>query len=398
VSISSDVGMRIDSASLNVRAARYVPWLRLVKISLSCVLLFAALGYVIAHGDRAALGVVISNISWVSISFACTLLLTGALLASLRLQLVARDLGYSLSFRDAASALGLGHLIGSLLFKVIGQVAARGAFLSRRNIPVSGTIIATGYERLLALLVSLSLAVTGAIYLFGHISFNRANGGMLVIKLALGVSTAGLGGALMSWWPRVKSQLPRLSVTAASSVVRNLALSLIIQITTMTAYVVLTKSLAPDLSTTKLMAASTLVMLGASLPISLAGWGMREMSAILALGAIGVGAEASLAIAITIGLLTNFVVGAITLITVGAHWPTRCNASEQSSLRFDYGMLLDYAIPLAACSAIFIQAFLPMKRGPINVNLADPLAIIGGCLFVAQTLAQTMAKLASAVP
>ena len=377
------MGMRATVRGRVIRVTmRRISWLQLTKIVLSAALLSAAVSYVIARGDWSALGVALSQLSWASFAIPFLLIVAGALLAAWRLQLIAKDLGYPLSFHDSVAALSVGQLIGLLFFQVVGQLLARGAFLSRRNIPVSGTIIATGYERALATAISFVLAIGGAIYLFGHVSFEENNGGALVIKIVIGSVSAVAGAALLSWGHLARAQLPRVSTRMVLSTARNLVLSLAIQLTTMGAYVVLAGDLAPGVPTAKLIAAATLVMLGASLPISLAGWGMREMSAILALGVIGISTEFSLAIAVTVGLMSIAVVVLMTLATVGAHWRKVASVKAEPVTHFDYGKLLDYVMPLAAASAIFVQAFVPLQKSYINVNLADPLAIIAGVLFV----------------
>src|SRR5512143_3464878 len=91
---------------------------QLTRIVLSVALLSAAIAYVIARGDWATFAVVVSGLSWLSLVIPSLLMLAGALLASLRLQFIARDLGYSLHFRDAVAALGIGQLAGSLFFQV----------------------------------------------------------------------------------------------------------------------------------------------------------------------------------------------------------------------------------------------------------------------------------------
>ncbi len=55
----------------------------------------------------------------------------------------------------------------------------------------------------------------------------------------------------------------------------------------MAAYVIAAHALSPHIPIADLVAASAVVMFAASVPISLAGWGVRELSAIVALGAIG---------------------------------------------------------------------------------------------------------------
>ena len=57
-------------------------------------------------------------------------------------------------------------------------------------------------------------------------------------------------------------------------------------------------------------------MFATSVPISLAGWGMRELSAVVGLGAIGVPAHAALTAAVTIGIGSLLVVGVLAAISV----------------------------------------------------------------------------------
>ena len=63
------------------------------------------------------------------------LLLVGVALSSLRLKLITADLGYPLSFRDAAMTLSVGQLAGTAFFQLAGQLIGRSAVLSRRGIP-----------------------------------------------------------------------------------------------------------------------------------------------------------------------------------------------------------------------------------------------------------------------
>lgn len=74
------------------------------------------------------------------------LLLVGALLSAWRLKLIAGDLGYPLTNRDAIAALGLGQLTGSIFFQIVGQLMARGALLTRRGMPVAATIAMMVYR------------------------------------------------------------------------------------------------------------------------------------------------------------------------------------------------------------------------------------------------------------
>ena len=76
------------------------------------------------------------------------------------------------------------------------------------------------------------------------------------------------------------------------------------------------------------------------------------------------------------------VVGAFAL---SSFWPGT-TATQISGNRvdpsIDYGAVLAWAIPILAATAVFFQLYVPVDKGELNVNLADPLAILGGTLFL----------------
>lgn len=371
-SIASKVVISVASRPVSLKS---------VRVLCSALLLFGAVAFVFERADWSRLVIAFSGLSKASIVSVTLAMTVGALLASIRLQWIARDLGYRLSFRDSISALSLGQVMGSLFFQVAGQLLARSAILARRQIPTSATIVITGYERFAALAVSLSLALAAAIYLFGAISLDFTQGGTTFVKLMLGLLTAAASGCAFAWGRLLRANLPALDSRAVRNLARTVAISLAIQLSTMSAYVLLAHALAPTVTISSLAAGSALVMLAASLPISLAGWGIREMSAIFVLATIGVPAEAALTVAVTIGILGFAVVGAMAFTSI-SHAQRSAPAQRQQTRSFDYGALLDQVLPNAAATAVLFQVFLPLNTSLISVNLADPIAVLGGSLFV----------------
>lgn len=352
-----------------------------VRIAISLCLLAGAAWAVSRETDWNLVDAAFTRISLGTFALTMAALVAGALLATLRLQWIAHDLGYKLSFRDAMAGFTYGHVMGVLFFQLAGQLLARSTVLLRRQVPPSATIVITGYERLAALLISLLLATIAAIYLFGAISLDYRQGGSSFIKIALGVVLVLAGGAIFVWGELLGRQLPRLTPQMALALFRNALISLGIQLFTMTAYVLLAHALAPSISITKLAAASALVMLAASLPISLAGWGIREMSAIYVLGTLGISTEVAFMIAISVGALSLAVVGALALI--GLRDSTTPAAPHQPSSRsMNYSALIDTALPIGAATAVFFQLYLPVRSGIISVNMADPIVLLAGCIFI----------------
>ncbi|WP_068016535.1 O-antigen ligase family protein [Rhodoplanes sp. Z2-YC6860] len=167
-----------------------------------------------------------------------------------------------------------------------------------------------------------------------------------------------------------------------------LLLALLVQIPTMAAYVLATHALAPQTKVDDLLAASTIVMFAASIPISFAGWGVREMSAIAALGAVGVAVNDAFAAAIVIGagsiLAMTFLLAVGGAAQGGKHSDEK--ALEAAIPTRDYAQALAWCLPIAAAVSVLFQIYVPIGTGLLNVNLADPIALLAGSLFLLQAI------------
>jgi hypothetical protein len=306
-------------------------------------------------------------------------LLLGTLIATARLKVVALDLGYPLSFRDAAAALGMGQVGGSLFFQIAGQLIGRAAILSTRNVSTDATVLLTGYERIVGALVGVTLAFSGALHLFGRVTLDLANaaGGLPKI-VAVGILAVALG-YLLAWGPLARRTLAALAGKGAfAKLARVFALSVAIQIATLLGYVSAAHMLVPEVPLDQLAAASAIIMLAASLPISLGGWGVREVSAMVALGAIGVPAAAAVTVGAMVGVLSLGAAAGLALASVSSATFQRMPPSPVAPI--DYGAIIDFLVPLCAATAVFFQVYVPLREGLVNVNLADPFAILGGSL------------------
>ena len=157
------------------------------------------------------------------------------------------------------------------------------------------------------------LAAGGAIYLFGALCFDLQAGGQSLIRLALGLTFAIGAGALLAWGRKIAAFLRSLTPAMLMRLLRSVAISAAIQLTTLAAYVILERQLAPHIGFASLIAASCIVMFAASLPISMGGWGLREFSAVVALQLIGLSSASALVIALMIGLMSLAVLAVIAL-------------------------------------------------------------------------------------
>lgn len=328
-------------------------------------------------------------------------LLLGTLLACLRLKVIAGDLHHPLRFRDAFAATVYGQLAGSFFFQIIGQTLARSAVLAKIGISLPATIVITGYERIVAAIISLLIALAGTLYLFGHITLDLAGGGEQLLEIFAGIVFVYAAGASFAWgrqaaWALRATPWRRLAATYF----RASMVSILIQATTMGAYLAASLSFSHNASLPNLVAAITLVMFAASVPISLAGWGLREVSAVYALGAIGVPYEVSLVIALLIGFSSIVIMAVLALASplVARISPSRAVHQATPGVTTLHSNFLTWLIPLFVASAVFFQIFVPVGMGKLNVNLADSVVLFGGALFIRNVLSTGIGLSTSRVP
>lgn len=353
---------------------------RVVAALVSAIALAVALWLVDIH----AIGEAARRLSGTTIAIVVLALTAGALLASARLACVAADVGYKMRASDAIAALSLGQLAGALFFQLVGQIIARSAVLSRRGVPIAGTILLTGYERLLALLVSVGFAIVGAWLLFGKISIQMNAGGATFVKLIAGGLAAVAVSAALAWGkPFAEFARNKIGPYALVRLTRSLLLSFGIQVCTMGAYVAAVLGLSPGMDITHVAAAAAVVMLAAAVPVSLAGWGVRELGAIYALGFIGVDRETAVVVSILIGAAALAVVGGLATATALFRPNVRQPVTIPPAPAFDTGTALAWGIPVLTAIAVFFQVHVPLATSRLNVNLADPLAIAGAAILVA---------------
>jgi len=402
LSAHADAGLALPAKSHGKRtpqSRRSIP--KIVRHGFPVVVTFAALAVAFSRFDLGQMWKTATSLQTSTLAIVLSALTLGNLLACVRLQLLARDLHHPVHFRDAFAATALGQLAGSFFFQVVGQTLARSAVFSKVGVSMPTTIIITGYERVVAAAISLVLAIVGTFYLFGHITLDLAGGGDEFLKIIAGIVIVGAAGALFGWGRGAKRALEHVAwIDAATVYFRTSLVSLLIQLTTMTAYIVAAIGLMHAVPFFDLVAATTLVMFAASIPVSLAGWGLREVSAIYALGAIGVPYATSLVIALLIGFSSILIMAVLAFISSALTKldPARNVQTIGSSASAIHSNFLNWCVPLFVASAVFFQIHVPVGAGKLDINLADSVVLFGGALFVRQILSGSAGARSSRVP
>ena len=144
--------------------------------------LFAAASYVAYTANWSDVAIASRQLSLATCTLVFGLFVLASLLACLRLWTIASDIGAPISGVAAIKALSVGSLAGALFFQLLGQTLARSVVLSNSGTPTAATLAMTGYEKVVALLVSVSLGAAGAWILFGQVSFDVQHGGAELLK------------------------------------------------------------------------------------------------------------------------------------------------------------------------------------------------------------------------
>jgi O-antigen ligase/uncharacterized membrane protein YbhN (UPF0104 family) len=347
------------------------------------VLLLAVVVVAFVGADPSKIATDIQKLSPAVLVAAFVALVTNAIAAAWRFRVITKNLGHRISFRQALAAVSGGSLAGAAFFQIAGQLIARGAILGKGGIPFSSTIAITASERAAAALTSIVLAIAGGYFIFGQIIIDYTKGGAELGKILLGIVAATIAGYRLAYGRLTNQSLASmLSAKFARRAGFIIGLSLIVQIPMMAAYVLIASALAPNIPIASLIAATAIVMFAASVPISLAGWGVRELSAVLALSAVGMSVGNALITSIAVGLGSLLAMAIIALVSIGVRQkPAPSVPSAMDTM--DFNTVLAWLIPLAAATLVLFHVHIPIASGTkLNVNLADPFAILGGALFV----------------
>lgn len=234
-------------------------------------------------------------------------------MAAIRWQLVTRAIHQPVSVRDAMSITTIGWFFNQTLPSTIGGDAVRIFLAWRTGITKTGAIHGIVLDRLMGLFVVLALAtlflqplLSGLSDVFQKwflVAFIAAGyAGYFLLFAMTGTFAAWLDNIRVVRLVRALSRDARETLLSLSPGGVILVISVVLQIVQIASVYVIAVALGIDVSFTAIMIALPAVLLISSLPISLAGWGVREQSMVLALGAMGVAATDALAISVLLGL------------------------------------------------------------------------------------------------
>lgn len=284
-------------------------WLSLaVRFAITAVLLW----YVFSKADFAALRTRILDFSPAALLLAAVVLSVQVLAAAARWRVVIRTIHGPIRFGTVLQLVFIGMFFNQTLPSAIGGDALRVWHIYRHGLPLRAAFNSVLLDRIIAMAALLVLMAASLPWLFRLIDTATVR---LAVVAAIALMATGLLvlygvkylPAFLSRWRLVRA-VRNLSadlhtiVVSPRSAFQVLTLSLLLHGMTSLAVFLIARGLALDIGVLTCLVLVPPVILLTILPISMAGWGVRELGMISALGYAGVASADALLISITLGV------------------------------------------------------------------------------------------------
>lgn len=315
---------------------------------------------------------------WVTGSM-LALLFVNLFLVSFRFWRVLEHFGIKLPWKVASRASISGHVAGLFMISLFGQVMGRQSVL--RNYQVQSVVISAlaAYERTILAIVSGVLGVFGTIYLFGY---EVVVGFMAQISITE-ILIAAIGGGLLSLWfgcSHFERALTAQAITwpNVARIAEVTGVTLLGQLLVLACFVLGVMAIDPKNDVTHLFAAAAVISFAATMPITVNGWGVREMVAVYVLGKLGVSPTDAVTVSILVGICSTLVIIFVAPFSLKKLEITPMATSQERKIHSvdEIEKITAWCLGMIIAVAVFFQAYISLPNGVVNLNLADPFAIL----------------------
>ena len=298
---------------------------------------------------------------------------------SFRLNRLLKYFDVHVPFSTALRANLQGYFASLFVISLFGQVAGRHTVLRHSGIPPVFIASLSVIERAVLFMVSGTACLLGAAWLLDSKEITDFLEKISFTHIAVVVVLS-----LLTSFSFTRSRFETKLITGIRSrksitqFLRILWITSVAQVLVLSAFLIGAKGLTPEISFWSLLAAAAITSFAASLPISVNGWGVREVAAIFAFGHVGMPPSSALAISILVGLCST----AVVLIA----WPYVFSKKEAPLpplplveppiKRLPIEKTATWGLVTFSAIFIFFQIHVPLQGGVINLNLADVFAVL----------------------
>lgn len=271
-------------------------------------------GWLVVEADTAGLRHALLNVDLVDGGLVVVLLFALTALLAWRWTIVARGLGVVFAFRPAWAITLIGAFFNQVLPSSVGGDAARVWRLRRAGLRTGEAVNTVVVDRMVALFGTVVIVVAGLPLLLGWIDEGQKR---WAVALVLALAAAAIG--TMAVLPRLpfarKVEVRRVGRAVVqlgrdtATIFRRpaiflpaLLLALSIHVGVSVAVWRLAAATDVDLRIIEAVFLVPLVILFSMIPITIAGWGVREGAMVVALSTVGIDRDSALAVSLLFGL------------------------------------------------------------------------------------------------
>ncbi len=300
----------MDQASPPPSSARLRTWLAL---ALKAAVTLALLGWLVARIDLGAVAARLANLSPPWTAAALVVFTLQLALAGQRWALICRAIGAPLPPGSVQRLNFIGQFFSQTLPSAIGGDAVRAWLASREGLTLAKAIAGVIIDRVVALLVLATVAGVALPLFFARIPDPgpRAFVVTCVAATALGLALfLWQGEAVRRWLAAFRPTRPFAAL--AEDLARALgpgplrpallAIALAVHLGVIATAYLLVRALALEVGILDCLVLIPPIVLLTMLPISIAGWGVREGAMVVGFGFVGVAAGDALALSVALGL------------------------------------------------------------------------------------------------
>ena len=294
------------------------------------------LALIAARTDISRIGTLLASVEISTIVAAFLLALAQTVLVAYRWVLVMRAVGVSVGLWPALQAMLVSLLLNQCLPSFVGADAYRMYWLYRESNRLGPAVRSVLIDRILGMIALIVMFAAGIALLFQRLGDPAVKSGLLMLLLcSLGGAIAFFTGDLLpSGWQRLRAlrELAKVSaparalmLTARSGIIIGV-MGILVHVFTAVVMFMFARNLGLPLTLLDCLLFMPPIMLLASVPISIAGWGVREGVMVGALSMIGIGTEPALALSVLLGftMLANGLIGVLPLMFGGQrYWAGR---------------------------------------------------------------------------
>lgn len=279
-----------------------------LKLGLSAGLIWFAFSKLDAKSALELLGAVPM---W-AVGVALAMLFGEFMIAALRLRMLLASVGPNLGYGRSLDAVLIGVFFSQTLISFVGGDAMRIWRLARYRVPIGDAARAVLYDRVFGFLGLIVLIVLGLPAMFRVIEDVRVHAAILlligaavmgcVFLLSLHLLPKSLRARRAFAFAAAISEMGHALVGRPGRLVTLLVLSTALQALNVLAIYVVAAGLGVRVDLAMLLVLVPPVLFLSMMPISFAGWGVREGAMVAALSSVGVPASQALALSISYGV------------------------------------------------------------------------------------------------